>query len=212
MEIGVIVIERKANMDWNRSDLYLVAHATCAECHGTGVRREKKGQLMPCGCASRAIFRACYKRFRDCVMRGKYRSQVSFERASGGRTNRVTWSRKEEEYMADFTLVSRRVLDVWHYRLFRFHFLLGADWKLCSRKFGVSRGNFFHAIYRIQEQLGKAFYQLEPYALYPPRDYFVLRLPGRMEPCHPPVSSAPGARMTRGEKPAATRSWQRVPA
>ena len=83
---------------------------------------------MPCGCASRAIFRACYKRFRDCVMRGKYRSQVSFERASGGRTNRVTWSRKEEEYMADFTLVSRRVLDVWHYRLFRFHFLLGADW------------------------------------------------------------------------------------
>ncbi len=130
-------------MDWNRSDLYLVAHATCAECHGTGVRREKKGQLMPCGCASRAIFRACYKRFRDCVMRGKYRSQVSFERASGGRTNRVTWSRKEEEYMADFTLVSRRVLDVWHYRLFRFHFLLGADWKLCSRKFGVSRGNFF---------------------------------------------------------------------
>ncbi len=199
-------------MDWNRSDLYLVAQATCVTCHGTGVRRVKRGQLIPCACASRAMFRACYTRFRDCVTRGKYRSHVTFERAAGGCTNRTTWSRKEEEYMADFVLVSRRELDAWHYRLFRFHFLLGADWKLCARKSGVSRGNFFHAIYRIQEQLGKAFYQLEPYALYPPRDYFVLRLPGRMEPCSPAVSATAPPRMTRGGKPTATRSWQRVPA
>ena len=199
-------------MDWDRSDLYLVAHAACAMCHGTGVRREKRGQLIPCACASRAIFRACYTRFRDCVTRGKYLSHVSLERAAGGKTNRTTWSRKEEEYMADFVLVSRRVLDAWHYRIFRFHFLLGAGWKLCSRKFGISRGNFFHAIYRIQEQLGKAFYQLEPYALYPPRDYFVLRLPGPIEPCPPPVSATAPTRMTRGGKPTATRSWQRVPA
>ena len=91
-------------------------------------------------------------------------------------------------------------------------FCWAQDWKLCSRKFGVSRGNFFHAIYRIQEQLGKAFYQLEPYALYPPRDYFVLRLPGPIEPCHSPVSTTAPTGMTRGGKPTATRSWQRVPA
>ena len=199
-------------MEWDRSDLYLVAQANCVTCHGTGVRREKKGQLIPCACASRAIFLSCYTGFRDCVTRGKYRSHVFFERAASGKTNRTTWSRKEEEYMADFVLVSRRSLDAWHYRLFRLYFLLGADWKLCSRKFGLSRGNFFHAIYRIQEQLGKAFYQLEPYALYPPRDYFVLRLPGPMEPCRPSVSATAPTRTTRGAKPTPTRSWQRVPA
>ena len=112
-------------------------------------------------------------------------------------------------------LVSRRVLDYGTIGS-PIPFSAGRGLEVLSQVRGQplksQKSNFFHAIYRIQEQLGKAFYQLEPYALYPPRDYFVLRLPGRMEPCHPPVSAAPGARMTRGEKPAATRSWQRVPA
>jgi hypothetical protein len=56
--------------------------------------------------------------------------------------------------------------------LFRFHFLLGADWKLCSRQLGIDRGNFFHAIYRIEQKLGRVFRELEPYPLFPLDDYF----------------------------------------
>jgi hypothetical protein len=109
---------------------------------------------------------------------------VSFERNPSGRSTRGAWGRKEEEYIADFELISRRSLDPFHHRIFRWYFVLGADWKLCCRRLGMDRGMFFHAIYRIEERLGKAFYETEPYALYPPHDYFVARRldPGALAP------------------------------
>ena len=170
-------------MEWNHSDLGLLAFESCTTCGGSGVRRQKRGRPIPCGCALRAIFRACHARFRDCVFRGKFRSRISFERTPSGRTNRGMWSRPEEEYMADFVLVSKRHLDEWHYRVYNYHFLLGADWRMCCKRLGLSRGNFYHAVYRIEEKLGQVFFELEPYALYPPRDYFVVRLPGPIKPC-----------------------------
>ena len=75
-----------------------------------------------------------------------------------GRQRPCTWGRKDEEYIADFCLVSRRTLDEFEYRLFRYHFLLGADWKLCSRRLGMDRGNFFHAVYRIEQKLGPRYF------------------------------------------------------
>ena len=74
--------------------------------------------------------------------------------------------------MADFCLVSRRLLDDFEYRIFRFHFLLGADWRLCCRQMGMDRGTFFHAVYDIEQKLGQAFAELEPYPLYPLDEYF----------------------------------------
>ena len=104
-------------------------------------------------------------------------SRVSFEHF-GGRERRVMWGRKDEEYAADFHLVSRRVLDPFHYQVFSYHFLLGADWKLCCRRLHIDRGQFFHAVYRVQETLGRVFCELKPYGLYPPRDYFATRVGG----------------------------------
>ena len=50
----------------------------------------------------RAIFRACYARFRHCATKEKYLSKVSLDcTARGGRR---VWGRKDEEYVADFTL------------------------------------------------------------------------------------------------------------
>ena len=74
--------------------------------------------------------------------------------------------------MADFCLVSRRMLDDEDHRLFRFYFLLGADWQLCARRLKMDRGNFFHAIYRIERTLGRAFSEIQPYPLYPLDEYF----------------------------------------
>jgi hypothetical protein len=74
--------------------------------------------------------------------------------------------------MADFCLVTRRALTEPEHQLFRYHFLLGADWKLCTRKLQMDRGNFFHSVYRIEQKLGRAFREVQPYALFPLSDYF----------------------------------------
>ena len=171
-------------MDWNQSDVLSLARLSCATCRGEGARREKRGEILPCPCVLRAIFRACYARFRVCTEKEKYMSRVSFEHF-GGKERRMMWARKDEEYAADFHLVSRRVLDPFHYQIFSCHFLLGGDWKLCCRQLRMDRGRFFHAVYRVQETLGRIFYELEPYALYPPREYFTTRLGEAHSPALP---------------------------
>lgn len=98
-------------------------------------------------------------------------SHVSLE-PHMGKNRPMSWGRKDEEFIADFSLVARRTLTPEEHRLFRFHFLLGADWKLCTRRMGMDRGNFFHAVYRIEQKLGKVFRELQPYPLFPLDDYF----------------------------------------
>src|SRR5438309_7825929 len=134
----------------------------------------------------RAIFRICYDRFLRCVMQEKHLSRVSLE-PGPGRQRPSTWGRKDEEYIADFSLIARRTLDDFEHRLFRYHFLLGADWKLCTWKLHIDRGNFFHAVYRIEQKLGRVFRELEPYSLFPLDEYFG----GTKEPSRPvPVDPA----------------------
>ncbi|MFN3322233.1 MAG: hypothetical protein ACK5AZ_01950 [Bryobacteraceae bacterium] len=98
-------------------------------------------------------------------------SRVSLE-FTGGYEKRFSYGRKDEEYVADFILVTRRTLDEEEFRLFRFHYLLGADWRLCCRRLNLDRGTFFHIVYRIQQKLGKTFRELEPYSLFPLEVYF----------------------------------------
>jgi hypothetical protein len=158
-------------MDWTRSDTLALAMHHCTQCHGSGLRLGNKGACVACNCVLRCIFRICYDRFMRCVAQEKHLSRVSLE-PHLGKNRPSTWGRKDEEYIADFCLVSRRILSESEHRLFRYHFLLGADWKLCTRKLRVDRGNFFHAVYRIEQKLGKAFRELEPYALFPLDEYF----------------------------------------
>lgn len=119
----------------------------------------------------RAIFRACYNRFRHCAEKEKHMTQAKIQ-VIGANERRTIWGRRDEEYMADFYLVSKRYLDEDEFRIFRFHFLLGADWKLCCRRLKMDRGTFFHAVYRMQQKLGRVFKELMPYALFPLDEYF----------------------------------------
>ena len=89
-----------------------------------------------------------------------------------GKERQLTWVRKDEDYCADFCLLSRRTLTDFEYDAFRFHFLLGADWKLCCRKMNIDRGTFFHTVYRVEQKLGRIFREVEPYSLYPLDEYF----------------------------------------
>ena len=170
-------------MEWTRSETLALAAPACNICLGLGLRIGRSEATHPCNCVLRAIFRACFDRFRDCVSREKYMSRVTLDPLPG-KERRGTWGRKDEEYSADFCLVSKRALTELEHRIFRYHFLLGADWKLCCHKLQMDRGNFFHAVYRIEQKLGRVFRELEPYALFPVNEYFHgparrFQLPGR---------------------------------
>lgn len=160
------------NVEWNRSETIALAGSTCTHCHGEGLRSTtRKSRQNPCNCVLRAIFRACYARFQYCALKEKQVSKVTWQ-FCGGKGGRRTWGRRDEEYMADFCLITRRTLDDFEHRIFRFHYLLGADWRLCCRQLNIDRGNFFHAVYRIQEKLGRVFRETQPYALFPLDEYF----------------------------------------
>jgi hypothetical protein len=159
-------------MEWTRTETIALAKQNCTQCHGVGLRLGKKTALKPCNCVLRSIFRICFNRFRYCASKEKYLSRVSMDFSSRGPEGRNTWGRKDEEYVADFVLVARRTLSEEEYKIFSFHYLLGADWKLCCRKMKVDRGTFFHAVYRIEQKLGQVFRELQPYALYPVDEYF----------------------------------------
>ncbi len=172
-------------MQWTRSETLALAQQACTHCYGLGLRPGRSGVSTPCNCVFRSIFRACYTRFQKNASKEKYISRVSLE-ANPGRHRKQTWGMKNEEYIADFCLVSRRTLDEAQYQLFRFHYLLGADWKLCCRRLKLDRGSFFHEIYRIEQKLGRAFRELEPYALFPLDEYF-----NSTPRLHPPLTPFP---------------------
>jgi hypothetical protein len=134
------------------------------------MRLVHNGREAPCNCVFRAVFRSCFNRFREFAANADHIGTVSLEFCRG-RDGRRSYARKREDYVADFCLVSRRVLDDYEHQLFRFHFLLGADWRLCCRQLHMERGTFFHSIYRIEQRLGRVFAELEPYALYPVSEY-----------------------------------------
>lgn len=158
-------------MEWTRSDTLALAAPQCAYCHGLGLRDGQDHRVEPCNCVLRQIFRDCYARFLTCARQDKYISRSRLELVSGSSSN-YNWGRKDEEYIADFCLVTQRALTESEYRVFKYHFLLGADWRLCCRKMKVDRGIFFHQLYRIQEKLGRVYRELQPYGLYPLEDYF----------------------------------------
>jgi hypothetical protein len=89
-----------------------------------------------------------------------------------GAEHKQSYGRLDEEYIADFCLVSRRSLSPFDHQVFRNFFLLGADWRLCCRQMNCDRGDFFHAVYRIQQRLGRIYRELEPYSLFPLDEYF----------------------------------------
>jgi len=173
-------------MQWTRTETLALASTSCSHCRGLGLRDLLSGKQKPCECVFRSIFRICYERFRECLAKEKYLSHVSFELHSGP-NRRGTWGRKDEEYIADFTAIAKRELDPFEHRVFRYHFLLGADWRLCTRQMKLDRGTFFHAVYRIEKKMGRTLHELEPYALFPVDEYFNA-LPRRqvISACEPP--------------------------
>lgn len=185
-------------MKWQPSETLALARQGCATCLGLGVRLDSRPAGEPCNCVLRTVFRACHNEFRRCVENVSDLHAVRLSRgAKAGKpcARGTHFSRPQEEYAADFVLVSKRVLgaDAQAYQIFKFYFLLGADGPLCCRRLGMDRGVFYHRVYEIEAKLGRAFAELAPYPLFPPdqyRSHPVSRARKASQPCQP--SPSPG--------------------
>ena len=135
------------------------------------MRASRGHTTAPCNCVLRAIFRICYRKFKECAVYERYLTNVDLD-FMPGKDGRASYGRKNEEYIADFCNLSKRCLTATEHKIFRYHYLLGADWILCCRKLQMDRGSFFHIIYRIEQRLGRVFRELQPYGLYPVDEYF----------------------------------------
>ena len=158
-------------MEWNRTDTLPIADHQCSLCHGLGLRGGRLDATQPCNCTLRSIFRICYQKFQMSAVKEKSLTTVTFDGAST-RSRRAVWGRKDEEFVADFMLVAKRTLNRAEHQLFRFHYLLGADWRLCCKRLNVDKGQFFHGVYRVEQKLGRVLRELQPYPLYPIDEYF----------------------------------------
>ncbi len=166
--------EPKPAFEWKPGECLALARQGCRHCLWLGkVLLGRAEEKQPCNCVLRAIFRACFARFRQCASKEKYLSRVSVE-ANPGRQRKSAWGYRNEEFMADFCLLAERTLGAnsLGLKVFNYHMLLGADWKLCCRKLKIDRGAFFHEVYRIEERLGRAFRETQPYGLFPVDEYF----------------------------------------
>jgi hypothetical protein len=158
-------------MEWTRSDTLAIANHSCVRCHGLGLAGGRLGSKEPCNCVLRAIFRICFEKFHHISTQEKRMSRVTLDGA-GPQCRKVVWGRKDEEYIADFLALAKRSLNEEEHRIFRMHYLLGANWRMCCERLGVDKGQFFHAIYRIEQKVGRTLKETQPYALYPVDEYY----------------------------------------
>ena len=166
---------RPTTPHWDRSENIALARPRCVACHGLGLVGASCARVHPCGCVWRAIFRACLERYRSIQVkqeRGPVRGGLGIRPGPRGHRRGPPWQWKNLDYCADFVLLARRVLDPLHYQIFRLHFLEERPCGECTRRLGISRGHFFHAVYRLQQKLGQRFRELQPYGLWPLPVYF----------------------------------------
>ena len=146
----------KATPFFDDTTALTLALPNCSICLGTGKTSERSipTKLGVCYCVFRAIFRICYGRFRVETAQPPRLGAPTLE-ARGRHNYRFQPATADAAtYIADFLAVSKRVIEAEgaldDYQLFRWHFVLGADWKLCCRRLGMERGHFFNRIYSIE--------------------------------------------------------------
>jgi hypothetical protein len=88
------------------------------------------------------------------------------------RRHGAAYARPHEDFAADFSIIARRTLLPVEWNILNLHLIGGRQWREVAPMVGLDRGQFFHAVYRVQHKLGKAFRETRPYGLWPLSDYF----------------------------------------
>ena len=156
-------------MTWTaRRAAGLAAHS-CFLCHGLGVRPGPDLEL--CDCVYRAIFRRCHAKFRSCAKADPFSRLVTFDRLRTGVDRRLSWARRNEDFCADFHAAALRVLSGHHSRLFSFYHLQGATHELLLRRLGIQPRTLRLWISEVEVAVGRQIAHMQPYSLFPPREY-----------------------------------------
>lgn len=157
---------------WTRSTTIGMADVRCTGCGGIGLVRTRNGSTA-CKCVLKAICRAVVERLHQIFEQQGKASGIALQSVSGAtRPKSFSYSRPLEEFAADAFLVARRELSAEENDIFRYAMILGADWKMMTRRLKMDRGNYFHAYYRTECKLGEAWAMTMPYRLYPFDEYF----------------------------------------
>jgi hypothetical protein len=151
-------------------DLIACALIGCTECNGTGARLAGCEKIEAvCPCCYRQIARIVLARVRMYAESGHTIRTNMMQFASGSnRIGRRATGRKAEELIADCYLIAKRTLSAVEFDIYRRHFLLGQPFTAFP---AVTRGNFFHSCYRIEQKLGERFVNLTPYPVFPLDSY-----------------------------------------
>jgi hypothetical protein len=176
-------------------DLIACALMGCTQCNGSGVRLAGCEKIEAvCPCCYRQIARVVLARVRQysettgCTIRC---DMAQFGRGSN-RIGRRENGRKGSELIADAYLIAKRTLSALEFDIYQRHFLHGAPWFQFP---AVSRGNFFHACYRIELKLGERFVNLTPYPVFPLDAYMssdhALNRQADVRPCAVPAPRYP---------------------
>jgi hypothetical protein len=171
---------------WDGSICSALARASCAACGGRGLVGKATDQ--PCNCVLRSIFRTVHRRFKNINQAGPLDTHNRMDAPSSAMNKPKSFTRRTQTFTADFCNVSKRFLSESEHQIFKFHFLLGADEKLCCSRLKLGDGQLWHSVYRIQQTLGRAFAELQPYPLYPLSDYFGHSHAGGVKPCPVPAA------------------------
>jgi hypothetical protein len=153
-----------------------LALGSCYACQGTGWCGPRLRTWRPrervCHCVYRRVFGVCWARYREIAATGGGAARMEIG-ASGYVASLVG-----AEYLADCLLVARRTLSPYPLEraVFETHIVGGLAWaqsvvRLARMGLLLSRGNFFHAVYRAQQRVGQAY--LEERLM--PREYFMFR-------------------------------------
>lgn len=159
-------------MRWTTETAGELARYDCHLCAGTGVQSAAAGcSVIPCACACRRVFQACYRRFRECAAADGSARRVRFLESPRGVDRHLMWIRRNEDYCADFQSAGRRSLDPELYRIFRYYHLLGGAAALVARRLALSERQLTRLLAEIESTVGRELALMEPYSLYPPRFY-----------------------------------------
>jgi hypothetical protein len=113
-----------------------------------------------------------------------------------------------EDLIADFTLIGKRILSPEQHQLFRFAYILAADVRACAKRLRIDRKACFQRLQAIEAKLGAYFRDVRPYPIWPLKGYFNQYQPGGVRPCagaSGPDSGAPAPASALGCPPRGVR-------
>ena len=155
---------------------------SCRHCRGLGevaVRMRHR----TCACVLRRVFRACLTSYRHCEASMGSAGTVQYERVGHAQGRcAIIASFKRAEYAADFIMLARRALADRPIELavFEAYHVADLNWIAGVPRVNhtlhlgrpLTRGSFFHAVYRAEGLIGAAIIATRPYSLFPPGQYF----------------------------------------